>query len=406
MNGRIRISGGAIVTGGPQGVVQNGIIEIADGRVRAIGRADEFPAPDPEVEIVDARDCTVLPGLIDTHVHVFHEAQQRRLSEGAAALWGAAYVRSALQRGLTTIRDLGCQTDAVFGLKRALAAGWTDGPRLLACGRAICMTGGHGWANLSIEADGADAVRLMARRQIKAGADVVKLMATGGAGTPGELPTQVQLGVEEIRAGVDEAHKAGKPAAAHALATDGILNAIEAGVDTIEHGVFLDERCVERMLRNNVVLTPTISVYPRIAERGLSHGEPAFVVDKARPLISPHMASLKLAVRAGIKIIFGTDSATLYNGLGDISGETSLMVEAGMSAEEVIVSATRTAAEVCGIADDVGTLEPGKRADVLVVQGDALADIGALSNVRWVFRDGRRHAGLTMIEEARACLAD
>jgi imidazolonepropionase-like amidohydrolase len=386
--GRTVISGGRIVTGTAAPPIEDGVLILEGGRIAAVGRAADFSSFGEPDRAVDARGSTVMPGLIDSHVHIFHEAQLLKLSESAAALWGANYVQSALRAGLTTIRDLGAQTGAVFGLRRAVREGFTVGPRVLACGTAICMTGGHGWANLSGEADGPDGVRKLARQQLKAGADVIKLMASGGAGTPGELPTSVQLGPEELRAGVEEAHKAGKPAAAHALATQSIINSIEAGVDSIEHGVFLDERCLELMIARDIALCPTISVYPRIVERGRAGGEGGFVIEKSVGLIEPHFESLKRAVAAGVKIVYGTDSATLYNPLGDGEAEMALMVKAGMTPLAVIASATRIAAEACGIDDLVGTIEPGKLADITIVRGDASRDIAALRHVEAVFRDG------------------
>jgi imidazolonepropionase-like amidohydrolase len=388
MQGRTIIAGGLVITGDGAPAIENGVVVVENGRIAAVGPAGQFGGIEGEAEHVDARGGTVTPGLIDTHMHIFHETKMRRLSDSAAALWGARYVQSALRGGVTTIRDLGCQTDAVFGLREALARNWVTGPRLLACGRAICMTGGHGWANLSTEADGPDDIRRTARAQIKAGADVLKLMASGGAGTPGELPTQAQLSVEELRAGADEAHGAGKPVAVHALATQGILNAIEAGADSIEHGVFLDDTCIEAMLARNVALCPTISVYPRIVGRGPAGGEQDFVVQRSVKLLEPHLASLRRAVSAGVRIVFGTDSTTLYNPVGDIDEELGLMAKAGMAPLDIIHSATGRAAEACGIDQDVGTLRPAKAADILLVDGDARCDIAVMTHVRRVWRDG------------------
>jgi imidazolonepropionase-like amidohydrolase len=262
MPNRIILRGGLVITGTQAPPIPNGIVVIEDDRIASIGPAGQFGGIEGAAEQIDATGSTVLPGLIDTHVHIFHEAQMRRLSEGAAALWGLNYIQVALRGGVTTIRDLGAQTDAVFGLKRALLAGWATGPDVLICGKAICMTGGHGWANLSVEADGVEGVRRAARQQLKQGADVIKLMASGGAGTPGELATSPQLSLAELRAAVEEAHDAGKPASAHALATPGIHNAIEAGIDCVEHGVFLDDAAIEKMLaerRNSSSANPARS---------------------------------------------------------------------------------------------------------------------------------------------------
>jgi imidazolonepropionase-like amidohydrolase len=387
MSGRILLKGGTVYRGFGVEIIPHGFVEIIDGKIGAVGAVGDLTSA-YEGEVIDTTGNTVMPGLIDSHMHVFHEPQMLRLSEGAAALWGANYIQSALRAGVTTIRDLGAQSGAVFGLKKALSEGYVVGPRLLVSGKAICMTGGHGWANLSAEADGEDAVRLLARQQIKLGADVIKVMASGGAGTPGELPTQAQFSMEEIRAAVLVAHDAGKPVAAHALATQGIIRAVEAGVDTIEHGVFLDDKAIELMLKRNVALCPTISVYPRIINRGPAGGEAPFVMEKSVPLLAPHFESLRKAVAAGVRIVFGTDATTLYNPVGDFADEVDLMVKAGMTPVEVLQSATSTAAEICGVSHLVGTLEAGKLADVLVVEGDATKDIAAMSASRIVFKDG------------------
>jgi imidazolonepropionase-like amidohydrolase len=389
MHDRIIIRGATVITGRAGETLRDGVVVIEAGRIAAVGPRGQFGSIEGEAEVIDAAGGSVMPGLIDTHIHIFHETKLRGLSDSAASLWALKYIQVALRGGVTTIRDLGAQTDAVFGLRRGLASGWAEGPDVLACGRAICMTGGHGWANLSVEADGEEGVRRAARAQLKAGADVIKVMASGGAGTPGEKATSPQLSVAELRAAVEEAHAAGKPASAHALATQGIRNSIEAGFDSIEHGVFLDADCIERMLKRDIALCPTISVYPRIVERGPAGGEAQFVIDKSLPLIERHFDSLRRAVAAGVRIVFGTDSTTLYNPLGDIGLELELMVRAGMSPVAAIVSATSAAARMCGIADRVGTLAPGMVADVLLVDGDATADIGALDRVRLVLKRGR-----------------
>jgi imidazolonepropionase-like amidohydrolase len=384
---QIFLRGAKVVTGKAREVIDNGIVEIVDGRIGRIGAAAGFALPTGAMSL-DLDRHTILPGLIDSHIHIFHEPQLMRLSESAAALWGANYVQSALRAGVTTIRDLGAQTPAVHGLKQALKGGYAVGPRLLASGRAICITGGHGWANLSQEADGPDEVRKLARRELKLGVDVIKLMATGGAGTLSELPTQVQLSVGEMRAAIEAAHAAGRPVAVHALASQGIVNAIEAGADSVEHGVFLDDRGIELLLKHNVALCPTLSVYPRIVERGPAGGEAQFVIDRSVGLMPPHLDSIRRAVAAGVRIVFGTDSTTLYNPLGDISTEVELMVKAGMSPLDVIIAATRVAAEVCGVADVAGTLETGKIADICVVEGDATTDAGAITATSRVYRAG------------------
>ena len=384
MSSHILLRGGTVFTG--VAVIANGFVEIEDGKIGRVGSVSDLTS-DLDAEIVDTTGSTVLPGIIDTHAHVLHQPQLMGLPEGTAAIWGARYLRAVLAAGVTTVRDLGARTPAIFGLKHALASGYVRGPRLLAAGCAICMTGGHGWHELSVEADGPDEVAKAARQQLKAGADLIKLMATGGAGTPGQ-PGAPQLSRDEMHAAVVVAHDAGRPAAAHALGAQGIVNAIEAGADTIEHAVFIDDRGIELLLANDVGLCPTLSVYPRIVERGAAAGEPAFMIDKARAIVGPHLHSITRAVAAGVKIVFGTDAATSYNPVGDFGLEMELMVRAGMSPVAVLRSATAVAAEICGIGHLTGSLRTGLEADVLVVDGDATANISAAAKVKMVFRAG------------------
>ena len=384
MASHILLKGGTVFTGAD--IIANGFVEIDGGKIGRVGPVADLTS-DFGAEVVDTSGGTVMPGIIDTHAHVLHQPQLMGLSEGAIALWGARDLRRVLATGVTTVRDLGAHTPAIFGLKQGLAKGYAMGPRLLAAGNAICMTGGHGWHELSIEADGPDEVAKVARQQLKAGADLIKLMATGGAGTPGQ-PGAPQLSREEMAAAVRVAHDAGKPVAAHALGAQGIINAIEAGADSIEHGVFLDVHGIELLLKHGTFLCPTLSVYPRIVERGEAAGEPGFMIDKARMIVGPHMQSIRRAVAAGVKIVFGTDAATSYNPVGDFGLELALMVEAGMSQAAVLRAATSLAAESCGIGHLTGNLRTGFDADVLVVDGDATADISAATRVKMVFRAG------------------
>ncbi|MGN6099677.1 MAG: amidohydrolase family protein, partial [Devosia sp.] len=225
---------------------------------------------------------------------------------------------------------------------------------------------------------------------LKRGADVIKLMATGGAGTPGQMPGSPQLTRAEMAAAVDEAHRAGKPAAAHALGTEGIVAAVEAGADSIEHGVYLDDRAIELMLARGTVLCPTLSIYRRIVERGPAAGAPDFIVEKSRAIVGPHRESFAKAVRAGVRIVCGTDAGAAYHPVGDLVAEREMMAEYGMHPLDVLRAATADAAAACGIGQETGTLIPGRAADVVVAPGDALSDLTVLRAPRLVFRAGRR----------------
>lgn len=389
------IKGGQVVTATGQPPITDGIVAVDGERIAAVGTRSSYEENPPGSKIIDATGCSVLPGLIDVHVHVFMYPWEAGYSESQATVWATNYLRTALRAGVTTIRDLASGWDAIFALKRGVVEGWITGPRLLAAGQALTMTGGHGHNGGAVEVDGPVAAMRAARRQLKKGADVIKLMATGGVGTPGgELPTSMQLNPDEMAAAVTEAHKAGKPATAHAHGTEGIKQALRAGVDCIEHGVYLDDEAIELMLRDNVTLSPTLSVYWRIIEAGAVGMVPAFRVPKAEATVKHHAESFRRAVAAGVKIALGTDAVALHHPLGDVVYELELWTRNGMKSQTAIESATREAARVCQLEHEIGTIEEGKIADLLIVEGDVLAEMGNLRNVRHVMR-----AGQTVYEE-------
>ena len=263
---------------------------------------------------------------------------------------------------------------------------------MLVSGRLICMTGGHGW-QLGREANGPDEVRRAAREQIKAGVDIVKLMATGGVLTPGVEPGSEQFTEEELRAGVEEAHKAGRKTATHAMGTKGIMNALRAGIDSIEHGVYLDEETVSLMKKRGVALIPTISALYQIETKGLAAGIPAFAVEKTLRVKPFHLESIRMARAAGVKVAAGTDAGTPFNHHGANLGEIRLLVEyGGFSAAEAIEAGTRISAQVLGLDAELGTIAEGKIADLVAVRGNPLEDIGLLADresVRLVMQGGR-----------------
>jgi imidazolonepropionase-like amidohydrolase len=385
---RTIVQGGLVVPASGEIPLQDGVVAIEAQRIVAVGPGTDFSeAPDAAI-VIDATGCTVLPGLVDGHVHVFTYPQVTGMTEAEGTAWATNYLRLALRGGVTTIRDLASPWDAIFGLKRAVAEGWIVGPRLRVAGQAITMTGGHGHNWGTVEADGPVDVLRAARQQLKKGADVIKLMASGGVATRGELPTSGQLEMEEMQPAIREAHKRGKMATAHAYATAAIKNAVLAGVDGIEHGAYLDEETAGLMAERGVVLSPTLSVYQRILQGGEVGMVPAYRVPKAQALIEAEARAFCLARESGVKIALGTDATSLHHPLGDAALELELWVQHGMSPLEAIESATRLAAEACQVDQEVGTLEAGKLADLVIVEGDALADIKAIHRVRRVLRDG------------------
>jgi imidazolonepropionase-like amidohydrolase len=304
-------------------------------------------------------------------------------------LVAANHARSTLEAGVTSVRDLGGAQGIDFGLKKAVREGLVPGPRMLVSGRVLCMTGGHGHF-MGLEVDGPDEVRKGARQQLKAGADVVKVMATGGVMTPGVEPGSAQLTYEEIRAAVEEAEKAGKLTATHAQGTAGIKNAVRAGIQSVEHGFYLDEEAIDMMLERGTAFVPTLAALYHIVEAGTEAGIPTFVVEKAKRAEQAQLESVRQAWEAGVSIGAGNDGGTPFNLAGNLASELECLVAAGLSPAEALDSAHQTAAKLLGVADRLGTIEPGKLADLIVLDGDPLAEISAVRQVYLVVQGGQK----------------
>ena len=366
------------------------------------------PARDDEAEVVDATGKTVLPGLINMHDHTYrkrlrfpaagsYREQSRKLVAEPAtylAVLSASNAINELKQGITTTREVGAGYDVSVTLRRIFNERILPGPRMLVAGQPIVMTGGHEYG-MGRQCDGPDEVRKATREQLRAGVDLIKFMATGGiARIPEEFPDTVEFTEAELRAGVEEAHKHHKKTCAHAYATEGIQNCIRAGVDSIEHGVFLDEETVEMMLAKGTDLVPTMSGLYRAAEYYREAGNDEYCELIYDIALRPQQRSFKLAVEKGVRWGVGTDSA------GEMVEEMQLMQQAaGVSAMDCIVGATGRAAAILGMEEQFGTLAPGLVGDVLVVDGDPLADLTALRQVSSVVRDGRLviHDGNVMV---------
>jgi imidazolonepropionase-like amidohydrolase len=352
--------------------------------------------PENEAEVIDLQGQTLMPGLINAHMHIMLDAGPDPISKlneqtfSPALLAAVTRGEKMLKGGITTARDLGGFRYGELALRDAFARGDFAGPRLLCAGSLITMTGGHGW-NIGIEADGPDEVRKAARQNLKRGADCIKLMATGGVLTAGVEPGSAQLSEEEMRAGVEEAHKVGKRTASHAQGTEGIKNAIRAGIDTIEHGIFLDEEAIEMLLKRDVVFVPTLAAPYQIVRAGEAKGVPAFAVEKSLRVMDAHRRSFEWALSAGVTIAAGNDGGTPFNDSHDVITELRLMVEYGMSPLAAIRAATWGSAKALGLSEETGTLQPGKWADCLVLEAgaDPLTDITSLSRVWMVLKQGK-----------------
>jgi imidazolonepropionase-like amidohydrolase len=365
-------------------------VVVEGGRITAVVDA----AQAPRGERVDLAGHTLLPGLINCHVHLCLGAEAdpvRPLRDEPASITvirALLRARETVEAGVTTVRDLGGRDYVEMAVRRAIMEGWAPGPRILAAGKAICMTGGHGWW-IGRETDGPDDARKAVREQLKAGADVIKLIATGGVMTPGVEPGASQLTRDEMRAAIEEARKAGRRTAAHAQGSEGIADAVEVGITTIEHGIFLTEEIVARMKARGTYLVATLNAPAAISAGGLAAGIPDFVVRKSDAVIAPHVASFHLALRAGVGIAAGSDAGTPLNRHADFATELELMVKHGMSPLEVIRAATSVAAEALGLAAETGRVAPGLAADLVAVAGNPAERIQALGDVRLVLARGR-----------------
>jgi imidazolonepropionase-like amidohydrolase len=345
-------------------------------------------------DILDLEGKTVTPGLINCHTHLCLDGspdpitawKQRSLTENV--LIAARHAEATLRAGVTTVRDLGGWEGVDLGLKKAINDGIVLGPRMLVSGQVLCMTGGHGHF-MGLEVDGPDEVRKGAREQLKAGVDIIKVMATGGVMTPGVEPGSAQLTYEELRAAIKEAEKAGKPTATHAQGTTGIKNAIRAGIGSIEHGFFLDAEAIDMMLERGTFFVPTLAALYHIVEAGTKAGIPAFAIAKANRANDAHQDSFRRAHEAGIRIAAGNDGGTPFNLSDNLVSELECMVRAGMSPAEALTTAHSAAAELLRMADQIGTVEAGKLADLVVLNADPLADISALRQVHMVIKSGQ-----------------
>lgn len=357
-----------------------------------ITRLDDDPG---QHEIIDAGGRTVIPGLVNAHIHLCIDANapdsfRAVASESLAmtTLRAAGRARRMLQAGITTARDLGGREYVELAVRDLIRAGELKGPHLLCAGKLITMTGGHGYP-LGRESDGVDDVRRAVREQLKAGADVIKIMATGGVLTPGVEPGAAQLEEEEIRAGVVEAHKASRMTATHAQGTAGVKAALRAGIDTVEHGIFLDDECIELMKARDVVFVPTLAAPYRINQAGLARGIPKYVLDKSERVYEAHQKSFQMALRAGVLIAGGNDGGTPFNPQEDLVTELSLMVGLGMSPLDAIRAGTWGSARALKLDQAIGTVEIGKDADLVILDGDPLQDMSALGKVWRVIQHGK-----------------
>lgn len=363
-------------------------ILVEDGKILALGQDLDYD------ELVDLEGKFVMPGLINSHVHITMEPVGNPYvyllneSDSRTSLRGARNLMKHLRAGTTYFRDLGAAHGIDIELRKAVEDGLVEGAEFKCAGSVVTMTGGHGWP-IGREADGPYETRKAAREQLKAGADLIKIMATGGVMTSGVEPGSPQLSLEEMKAAVEEAHKAGRKTASHAQGTQGIKNAILAGIDSIEHGIILDDEAIDMMIERGTFLVPTLVAPYWIIKNGVEAGIKQDAYDKAKSVMDTHLNSFKEAYKKGVKIAMGTDAGTPFNLHSMDWMELKLMIDAGMTPMDAIVASTRNSAELLDILDMYGTLEEGKFADFLVLDENPLENIETLGQIRAVYKKGR-----------------
>ncbi len=404
----LAITNGTIIDG-RGGDPQVGSLLIEDEHIIALGRKDQVAIPRDAI-VIDAIGGSILPGLIDCHVHFMLEYPDimRGLTTQPSLrlLQGIPRMRTTLEAGITTVRDAG---GTPAGLKIAVERGIITGPRMQVAVSLISQTGGHGdgffpcCVDIGLfgirfydvpdgTADGIEEVRKTTREILRAGADWIKLATTGGVLSVSDTPTSSQLTVEEIATAVYEAAAQEKRCMAHAQGSQGIKNALLGGVASIEHGVYLNDELIDLMLKKDVYLVPTLVAPLAVVEFAKEHPDilPPMMAAKANDVIEAHKQSFRDAVAAGVNIAMGTDSGVGKH--GENGRELLLMVENGMTTMQAIVASTRNAARLLHLDKHMGTLEVGKLADVIVVKGDILGDISKIvdqTNVQLVLKGGR-----------------
>src|SRR5713101_2137379 len=396
---RITIRAGHLLDVKTGKTLNDQVIVIEGDKIVAVG-----PASNPQAgaggSSIDLSTSTVMPGLIDGHTHLTGDPrnigyQSLGLSLPREALIGARNARLTLQAGFTTVRNVGASGYSDVALRDAINAGDIPGPRMLVSGPPLSITGGHCDNNLlpfewhvqnEGVADGIEAVQHKTREIIKYGADLIKICATGGVLSTGDDPRASQYTFEEMKAIVTDAHRLGRKVAAHAHGAEGIRWASEAGVDSIEHGSYIDDAGIAAMKEHGTYLVPTLYLADWFLENAERIGTPAELIAKGREVMPAARKNVARAFAAGVKVGFGTDAAVYPHGLN--AHEFAVMVKLGLTPLQAIQAATVNDADLLGWSDKVGTLEPGKWADVVAVDGDPLADVTTLERVKFVMKGG------------------
>jgi imidazolonepropionase-like amidohydrolase len=378
-------------------LVDNAVVLISGDRITAAGSKLAIPAG---AKVIDLGNKTLLPGLIDTHTHITGRPEDMGYSIIAKSipritLTGARNALVTLRAGFTSIRDVGADGYADIGLRDAINDGDVPGPRIAASGPPLGITGGHCDDTLHAPeykttalgvADGVDEALKVTRRNIKYGADVIKICATGGVLSFGDDPRTSQYTLEELKAIISDAHRLGRKTAAHAHGGDGIKLSVLAGVDSIEHGSYIDDEGIKLMKEHKTYLVPTLYLGDWLIENAEAIKLPKPLLEKAKVVLPDARVHIGKAIKAGVPIAFGTDAAVYPHGLN--AREFAVLVKLGMTPIQAIRTATLNASDLLGWSDRVGTIEAGKFADLIAVDGEPLKDVKVLEQVQWVMKGG------------------
>jgi len=405
------IKGGTLIDGTGRAPIKKATVIIEGTKIASVVEDGKIPVPAGDgVEIIEAEGKTIMPGLIDSHVHIYTNGESKEFTSMpirdnplTRAMMSVPRLKRTLEMGITTLRDGGSGWGWLeVALRDAIIRGDISGPRYFTTGYHLTVTGGHGYflppwlANIpvhpeqsSVHCDGPDEWRKAARMQIYNGTDNIKLVASRDVISPG-IATAPQATLEELKAAIEEAHKMGKKALVHAQGHEAIMNSIIAGADSIVHGFWVDEECADMMVKHNVYLESTNLYVRGIMDRGAGD-LPDWMVQKATACWEDKVRNFGMLIKKGVKISFGSDTGVPYISHGENAKELSMFVELGMSPMAAITAATKTAAEAVGLGDKTGTIQEGKLADVIVVDGDPSRNIDLLhqaDKIKMVMKEG------------------